>query len=327
MNYMNSKTYVEDLIAITSDSNLQKQLYGANVLVTGANGLIASVLTDALSYYGDINVYALCRSQERAKARFGSRVNLIVQDMNEPLNQDINFDYIIHAASNAHPLAYAEFPGDTMKANILGTINVLEYARFHKTKRIMFVSSSEVCGAISLSDLRSAYPESKRAAEMLCTAYKYQYHLNTVCVRPWYVYGATYTETSSRADAQFLRKALLRESIIMKSAGMQIRSYCYVADCVTAMLKILLSGENGAFNIAGKDDISIRQFAEAIANEAKVDITFQEADKIEQKGYTKLQNSVCEEQQAQRTRLLGYVPRYTAVEGIARTMRILHESV
>jgi nucleoside-diphosphate-sugar epimerase len=275
--------------------------------------------------------------------RFGEYVNPIIQDVTEPLMSDVAFDYIIHAASKTHPLAYAQTPVDTMKANILGTNNILEYARTHDTKRVMFVSSWEVygasgaeqenahtqdlCGYVDISDPRSSYPESKRAAEVLCTAFAHQYNISTVCARPWYVYGATFSETSSKADVQFLRKALAGEDIIMKSQGTQVRSYCYVSDCVTAMLKILLHGENGAYNIVGKDDVSIRKLAEIISKAANVGITFEEPDEIERSGYTKIPSSVCGEQRAQRTMMLGYGPRYSVKDGIERTLKILHESM
>jgi nucleoside-diphosphate-sugar epimerase len=232
-----------------------------------------------------------------------------------------------------------------MKANITGTANILEYAQTHGVKRMIFVSSSEVYGVnaapdtatknnlqeclgyIDLSDFRSAYPESKRAAEVLCTAYTHQYGISTVCARPWYIYGATFSEASSKADAQFLRKALAGEEIVMKSQGTQMRSYCYVSDCVTAMLKILLYGDNSAYDIAGKDDKTIREFAETIAETANVSIVYEEPDKTEHGGYTKILNSVCGKQRAQRTKELGYIPRYSVKDGIERTLKILRESM
>jgi nucleoside-diphosphate-sugar epimerase len=343
MNYIQSRTYIEDLEFIACDTDLVNRLARSKVLVTGATGLIASVFIDTLIHCGGIQVYALCRSPERARMRFGERVNHVIQDVNEPLSSTVKFDYIIHAASNAHPLAYAQAPVDTMKANIIGTVNMLEYARIHDVRRVMFVSSSEVygvnitqndnsqtqdrCDCIDLADLRSAYPESKRASEVLCASYRCQYNINTVCVRPWYVYGATFGEVSSRADAQFLRKAFAGEDIIMKSAGTQTRSYCYVSDCVTAMLKVLLNGENGAYNIAGKDNVTIQQFAEIIAETAHVGILFEEPSATERSGYTKAPNSVCGEQRAQRTQALGYVPRYSVADGIERTLKIMREAM
>jgi nucleoside-diphosphate-sugar epimerase len=338
MNFFKSKTYIEDLDAIISNSGLDS-LKGSKILITGANGLIATVLVDSLSRCGGIDVYALCRSYERAQQRFGDRVNYIIQDVTEVLQSNAEFDYIIHAASNAHPIAYSKFPADTMKANVQGTINVLEYAVKHSCKRVLFLSSSEVygqndsslekpltedyCGCVDISDPRSAYPESKRAGEALCAAYLRQYGINTVCVRPSYVFGATMSDSNSRADAQFFRKAMRGESIVLKSPGTQLRSYVYVSDCAAAVFKILLNGDNGPYNIAGNDVVSIRNFAEMIADSAKIGIAYEAPDIIEQKGYSKALNSVCS---IDRARGAGYVPRVSAAIGIERTLKIRGET-
>ena len=337
MNFLESKTYLDDLAAITRDAALPGKLAGSKILITGAGGLIASVLVDALAYCGKIEVYALSRTLETAKSRFGDRVQYITQDVTQPLDSDVCFDYIIHAAANAHPLAYATSPVDIMESNILGTMNCLEYAVKNNAGRVMFVSSSEVYGVdnspsdpwrygqIDLSDFRSAYPESKRAAEVLCAAYAKQYGIDTVIVRPWYVYGATFTEQSSRADAQFFRKAHNGENIVLKSAGAQMRSYCYVADCVTAMIQVLQKGDGFAYDICGKDDVTIRKFAEVIAKTADVNIVFEHPEEAEQSGYTKASNSVCGKIRASKAAELGYMLGYSIERGVERTLKILSE--
>ena len=79
-------------------------------------------------------------------------------------------------------------------------------------------------------------------------------------------YGASITEDNSRADAQFLRNALKGEDIVMKSAGTQLRTYCYLADCISGLLFILLCGQSGeAYNIANRDSVvTIRQYAQVL---------------------------------------------------------------
>ena len=126
--------------AMTGNLPLEK-LKKAKILITGANGLIASTLAEMLYMISEreslaLELFLLCRSRERGQSRFkgilGDRVHLIVQDVAEPLATDVNFDFIVHAASSAHPGAFNTVPVDVMKANLFGTYNLLEYTRRHE---------------------------------------------------------------------------------------------------------------------------------------------------------------------------------------------------
>jgi nucleoside-diphosphate-sugar epimerase len=334
MNFLLSQTYLEDLDEIRRATD-GCPLRG-RILITGANGLISTVLADFLSRLPDVEVYVLCRSSERSITRFGKRVKYIIQDVTEPFKTSVEFDYIIHAASNAHPAAYAAYPADTIKANTLGTINILEHARNYNSKRVMFVSSSEVYGMnntdkplkeddygyIDISNPRNAYSEGKRAGETLCTAYFNQYGMNTVCVRPGYVFGATFNQYNSRADAQFFRKSIMGEDIVLKSAGLQRRSYIYVPDCVSAILRILVDGYNGAYNIAGSEHTSIREFADMIAAAANVNVVYEEMDENEKASGSPVFNSVLA---AERLSEIGFNSKFSVKLGIERTIQILDE--
>ena len=130
--------YAADMKTIlTSMDENMKELQQCSVLITGANGLIASYLTDVLMWANkqldyDIDVYALCRNEARAKERFVEHLghrgfHLIIQDVCEAMSGHKQFDYIIHAACNAHPLAYAQDPVGVMKSNLLGTMHLLDY--------------------------------------------------------------------------------------------------------------------------------------------------------------------------------------------------------
>lgn len=133
-------------------------------------------------------------------------------------------------------------------------------------KRLLYVSSSEVYGNktgnqpykekdygyVDILNQRACYPSAKRAAETLCTAYGQEYGLDTVIVRPGHIYGPTITETDSRASAQFTQNAIEGEDIVMKSAGMQMRSYCYVLDCAYPILAYVKIIRNRKKQIFGK---------------------------------------------------------------------------
>ena len=341
---MNREMYLRDVDrAIQALPDVQK-LHSARILITGATGLVGAFLTDCLLALSDQNaldlrLYALCRNAARAKERFGERVNAIAADVSEATALP-ECDYIIHAASNAHPKAFSADPVGTMLANILGVRNLLEHLRAQGHGRLLFVSTGEIYGdnpairdgfaetdfgKIDSMNPRACYPESKRAAETLCASYLSQYRVDSVVARLCYVYGPTITNENSRADAQFLRNALSKTDIIMKSAGAQVRSYCYVADAARALITILSGGESGsAYNVANRAAVrSIREYAEALAKVAGVQVKFETPEDAEKRGYSTVSRAV---QKPDRLEALGWKPLFSFEEGIEHTFRIIEEA-
>jgi len=316
-----------------------------SVLITGANGLIGSYIVDFLSYINsenqlNIKIYALSRSMDKLKQRFKNHLNIefLEQDLNEPLKYNLNFDYIIHAASNSHPMAFSKDPVGTMKTNFIGTLNLLDSLKISNGK-FLYISTGEIYGnntgkAFVENDLgivdtkisRSCYPESKRASETLCMAYSQQYGVCVNVARLCYVYGPTITETNSRADAQFLRNALNNENIILKSKGLQRRTYCYVADAVSALLYILLNGKNGeVYNVANSDSIvSVSEYANILANIANVSVSYEIPDEIESRGYSKPADSILDSSKLQS---IGWKPFYNIHTGLEHTIKLKKENL
>lgn len=263
-----------------------------NILVTGASGLIGSCLVERLRASGRYNVYAGTREW---------------CDVTKPIQGDTQYHYIIHAASNAAPKAFAETPVDVMKSNLLGVINLMEYGVAHGMERFVFVSTGEVYGEgdgreftedyqgyVDINSPRSCYPSSKRAAETLCAAYAKQYGVDYVIARPCHVYGPGFTKNDNRVYAQFIRNVLNGEDIVMKSTGSQMRSWCYVEDCVNALILILEKGVSGeAYNIADNtSNISIKQLAEMIADIGGRRVVIDLPSDAERSGYNPVTKSV-----------------------------------
>ena len=167
---------------------------------------------------------------------------------------------------------------------------------------------------------RACYPEGKRAAETLCASYAAQYGVDAVVARLCHVYGPTFTASNSRADAQFIRKALAGEDIVMKSTGSQVRSFCYVADAVNALLTVLAVGEKGqAYNVANRRSVaSIRQYAETLADIAGVRVVFDVPPEVEKAGYTRVTRAVLNPAKLEG---LGWTPRYDLRQGLEATYR------
>lgn len=307
-------TYEED-IKLTASLNLPWNiLNGCNILITGATGLIGSCLVEVLMAKDnrDYHVYAAGRNENRARLRFGKyfddeRFHFIRYDVMTPLNSSIPFQYIIHAASNASPNFFVSNPVEVIKANIDGVAHLLDYGIKHSLRRFLFVSSGEVYGEgdgrffvedysgyVDCNRPRSCYPSSKRAAETLCAAYGQEYDIDYVTIRPSHTYGPNFTGEDNRVYAQFIRNVLKGEDIVLKSRGDQLRSWCYVVDCVSALLHVLLKGHRGvAYNVADNDsNISIRDLAEMIADISSRNVVWDMPSEQEVVGFNPISKSV-----------------------------------
>ena len=285
----------------------------------------------------DYQVYASGRNLARAMKRFKDFANdesfhFLKYDVIEPLDSDIRFDYIIHAASNGSPNFFAQKPVEVMKSNLYGLVNLMEYGLFHGMKRMLYVSSGEVYGEgdgrtfsedysgyVDCTKPRSCYPSSKRAAETLCASYAVEYGVDVVIARPCHVYGPHFTEQDNRVYAQFIRNVQRGEDIVMKSTGEQFRSWCYVVDCVSALLHILLKGKCGeAYNIADeKSNISIRELAETIASIGGRDVVIDVPYDDENRGFNPVTKSIFS---TEKLESLGWKPQNHILSGLQNTI-------
>lgn len=334
--------YQADILHIFQSDLPLKKLTGSRILVAGATGLVGGCLVDALmsNPARDYDVYALGRNESRARKRFSTFFKMdgfhfVCQDILKPLQGDVNYDYIIHAASGASPIEFSERPVEVVKANIVGVINLMEYGRGHGMRRFLYVSTGEVYGEgdgrifeegysgfVDCTSPRSCYPSSKRAAETLCVSYMAEYGCDVVIARPCHVFGPYFTETDNRVYAQFIRNVLQGQDIVMKSTGSQFRSWCYVVDCVSALLHILLKGESGeAYNVANPEsNISIRELAEIIATIGGKNVKIEVPALEEKKGYNVVQKAVFSTKKIEQ---LGWRPEWNIESALRRTIEAL----
>ena len=345
--FANSSLYQEDLDNILCSNLPWQELQGKSLLLTGASGLIGTVLVDALMKWNrqvehGVTIYAVGRSEQRIKERFADYLdnqyfNFITWNVNEPADFAIHADYVIHAASNTHPKAYATDPIGSIMTNLLGLRNVLDFAHKTQSKRVMFLSSVEIygkayreddvftedyCGYIDCNTLRAGYPEGKRAGEALCQAYIEQYGMDIVIPRLSRVFGPTMQDSDSKAMAQFIRNAVKGEPIVLKSEGKQRFSYCYAADAVGGLLTVLLKGKCGeAYNIAQKDKIlSLKEIADVLGNISSMKVRMEIAGTVESKGFSTAVNAVLD---VHKIIQLGWYSQFSIDTGIKRTVTIL----
>ena len=347
----NSKLWNKDIDTVIEVLPELEEIAGKSIMITGAAGLICSSVVDILFRYNDthekkIQILAAGRWLEEITARFGEYVNrpdftFVVYDASKTDNKIIEkADYILHGASNASPNMILKEPVETMLSNFLGIKYLLDYARDSGTRRILYISSSEVYGAkdgnepykegeygyIDLLKSRNSYSIGKCAAETMCVSYADEYSVESVIVRPGHIYGPTASPHDVRVGSAWAYAVAKGEDIVMKSDGSQIRSYVYSLDCASAMLKVLLLGENcHAYNISNPDSIiTIKELGELLAKAGGVELKVELPTEEERKGFNPMSNSSLE---AKSLLDLGWKGCFNAETGLNHTVEILKEII
>lgn len=333
-----NKILNEDLNMIVSADLPFENLKNKTVLVTGASGMIASYLVRSFLKLNEknynIKVIALVRNPNKLgdDIRNNKYVTILKQDVCDKININSNVDIVIHAASPASPIIMKEHPVDTIKANVLGTYNTLEVARQNKNCQYLYVSSREVYGQpyenqeffkendygfVDPLNVRSCYPEGKKAAENFCVCYKEQYGVNIKIVRPAHIYGPGMSLDDGRVQADFLRDVVNERDILLKSDGSAIRTYTYIADAVLAMFYVLLEGNDIVYNIGDENSkVSIRELAQTMikASGKNLHLKFEIEDS---KGCAPFTLGILN---TDKLRGLGFRPKYSVYEGLKRTI-------
>ena len=156
---LENEIYIEEIEKMLKLTFIEyERLKDKTILISGATGMIGSFMIDVIMRLNEnrkmnCKVYAIGRNEERARSRFckylnDENFNFIFADINTPLLTELmeKVDFVIHLASNTHPIAYATDPIGTIITNIEGTRNMLDFSVKHKAKRFVFASSCEIYG-------------------------------------------------------------------------------------------------------------------------------------------------------------------------------------
>lgn len=338
-----TEEYRKDIERVLRQVPQSNQLANHSLLLTGVTGMIVSTIADVLLWYNrerdaHLTLYFAGRNKERVVNRFplyqeGIDYSFVYFDATSSDELNLKVDYIINGASHADPKSFVSQPVETMLASLYGVNILLRMAKKQGAKRFLQISSSEVYGKketsepygeteygfVDILNPRACYPCAKRAADTLCVSYAAEYGVDVVMIRPGHIYGPSITLSDSRVSSEFTRLAASGKNLTMKSAGLQMRSYCHTLDCASAILTVLLNGESSTvYNISNKESVvTIREMAEAFAEAGHVKLVIEDATEAEKKGYNLMNNSSLDGTRLER---LGWKALFGMREGAKRTL-------
>lgn len=323
-----NKIQEQDIRDFAISFALANDLEHKSFLITGATGLIGSSLIFCLLALEEgIRIVAPVRSKKKAEAIFGDwspKIELIECDV---LSFDYDsvgsIDYVVHCAAPTSSKYFVEHPVETFDTIVTGTSTLLEYAKRHKVESFVYLSSLEVYGSIyddskpvtediqgylDPMSVRSSYPMAKRATETLCCLYAKEFNVPVKVARLTQTTGAGIAKDDNRVIAQFARLASEGKDIVLHTTGESARPYCYTTDAISAILYIMLKGENGeAYNVANEETfISARGMAEFLKEHVnpKITVRVEQNDNMGFAPVTKLRLSTS------KLNSLGWQPQY-----------------
>jgi len=309
-------------------------------VVTGGAGFLGSHLCDALLQRGDEVICLdnlITGATDNVVHLLGNRkFRFVHHDVTEYIFIDGPVDNVLHFASPASPIDYLKLPIQTLKVGSLGTHKALGLAKA-KGARFLLASTSEVYGDpqvdpqpetywghVNPIGYRGVYDEAKRFAESLTMAYHRVHGVRTRIVRIFNTYGPRMRLNDGRALPNFMCQALRGEDLTVFGDGSQTRSFTYVADTLSGILKLLESDEAEPVNIGNPQEISIAEFArlliEITGSRSRIVMLpfppeFKDDPKVRQPDISK----------ARKVR--GWEPRYAIRDGLGLTLEYFRKRV
>lgn len=337
----------EDLYFITDSRLVDWQRFAdKRVLITGASGLLPAYMVETLLYINhrfglNVSITALVRSHDNFARRFSAyldhpQLQVLVQDVAAPLNLSQPHHFIIHAASNASPKYFGQDPVGTIKANVSGTMQLLDLATQHPIEAFLYFSSGEVCGTgakiptsesdygyLDPTDVRSCYAESKRIGENMCACWHHQFKVPTRVVRPSHTFGPGMRLDDGRVFSDFVASIVDCRPLQIKSDGLASRAFCYVSDATIGYFLAMLHGENGLPYNIGNDqaEFSVNALADLLVETFSDEhVTIQRQQRNNVGSYLQSPFSRCCPD-ISRIKALGWQSQISVAEGFRRTVR------
>lgn len=343
-----SPVFQEDTRNVVLNPLPWEKYRGQNILVSGASGMIPMYIVGTLLAANDeyglgLHVTGMVRNVSKAEKRLAGAVsrddfNLVEGDVITRGSFDRKFGTVFHGASPARPALHKSSPVTTLKANALGTINLLDALVESGGGSFVLLSSSEVYGAVSDAELihedslgtlqhfapRASYSEGKRVAETALAAYSDEYGIHALSLRFGHIYGPGMALDDGRVQADFLADVIHQHNVRMMSAGSATRTYTYVADAVQGLFYAHLLGEGQVYNVADPHgNVSIRELAETYAaSRPQLELELEFANAEDNRAFSPVASLGLA---ADKLVSLGWTAETVLSDGVSRTIRSYEE--
>ena len=343
-----NKVIENDLIELSKRPIDSKKLENKAIIIFGINSLIGRYLGYYLLFINEkfnlnMKIIGTARNIEKTNYYFKNFLSnpdfkIIIQDVENPINYTGNIDYIIDTAGYASAYHIVNQPVDIIKANTIGTINILEFAKSKNVENVLFTSTREVYGKVidkekideksfgSMNhiEVRNCYPESKKISENLFISYNEQYGIPYTILRIAHTYGPTMTlSNDGRVMSDFLNFYVNNKNIVLNSSGTAVRSFCYITDTIYGIVLALINSKNEIYNLSNETEpYEIKDVAEMIVNtnpkkNLKVEFNISNDEKVK-KGYNKIPVVPMDTKKIEK---LGWKPNVGLAKGINRTIQ------
>ncbi len=317
-------------------------LSGRRVLVTGAGGFIGSHLTEGLvESEARVRVFLRYNSRndrgllEKLPKDLVGDIEVVFGDLKDPaaVNRAVKgIEIVFHlGALIAIPYSYLN-PMDFVQTNVVGTSNVLNACLEYGVKRLICTSTSEVYGTLRYAPMdenhpleaRSPYAASKIGADQLALSYHRAFGLPVVLVRPFNTYGP---RQSLRAVMPTVILQALRSDVVQLGALHPTRDFNYVTDIVDGFLRAAEAEriEGEVINLGTGRETSIAELCGIVQEVLGKDFQVKQDERRLRPASSEVQRLVCDAGKARL--LLGWEPRTTLDEGVARTVAWIERSV
>jgi UDP-glucuronate decarboxylase len=248
----------------------------AKILVTGGAGFVGSHLSEQLLRQGHeviaLDDFSTGSPDNVAHLAAFDTFTLVEHDVTIPYDFDV--DCVYNLACPASPPQYQADPVKTTLTSVLGTLHALALGRRRKA-RVLQASTSEVYGdplvhpqpesyAGSVNPLgpRACYDEGKRCAESLVMDFHRKHHVETRIVRIFNTYGPRMAFSDGRVVSNFIVQALTGADLTLYGDGMQTRSFCFVSDLISGMIRLMQHpSETRPVNLGNPEEFTMRELA------------------------------------------------------------------
>ena len=344
--------YGENILAAAQSGFDKEAFTNANVLITGATGLVGGALARTIlcadRLFG-LNTHILCPVRDISRAREALKgiierpeAQVFEADITKPLEIEQNVDYIVHCAGITASKQLVTMSVEVIRTAVESTTALMELAKAKHIKGAVYLSSMEAFGIpdpalervsekdlgyIDLMAVRSCYGESKRLCENLCRCYAAEYLVPVRSARLAQTFAAGVNPTEKRVFMSLALSALRGENAVLHTKGESTGNYVHIADCVSALIQLLTKGENGDVYTVCADEpaLKIKQLAYLtceLLSGGRSKVVFDIPEDLKSLGFAP---DVCMVLSNKKLRELGWQPHFTVKDMIVSLGRDIKE--